>query len=247
MDTSGRDTVSRRDLLAGAAAGVAVLAGCSGGEGDGGTTPTPAGDAGSGGETSTPAAGTGTPTPYPERLPAPVTGDADADVTLAVFEDYACPHCADYNAEGFPEIDDAYVASGRIRYEHRDLPIPVADPGSWQAANAARAVQHRHGDESFWPYAAALFENSSAIAADGPALFASLADDQGYDGDAIRAAGVERVYRQTVRGDRQDAVDLGAEGTPTFVVNGEIVTSGFGSGTVETVTSALDGALSETG
>jgi protein-disulfide isomerase len=231
---------TRRQLLAGVGVATAALAGCSGDAGGSETTPT-AGD-GEGPTTPTP-----TPTPVGELLSPPVTGNADAAVTLTVFEDYACPHCADYNAEGFPELDGAYVSPGEIRYEHRDLPIPVVDPGSFRAANAARAVQHRYGDEAFWSYSRALFERSGDIGSRTPGLFETLADERGQDGGSIRSAAVNRRYRRTVDRDRQRAVDLGAEATPTFVVNGEIVASGFGSDTLGTVRGALDEALSETG
>lgn len=227
-----RNTLSRRRALTAAGtATVGVLAGCAGGSG---------GDGGDGGET-------GESTPGGDRLPAPVKGDPEAAVTLAVFEDYACPHCADYNAEGFPEIESAYVEPGEIRYEHRDLPIPVADPGSWQAANAARAIQDRHGDAAFWEYSAALFEHSGAIPSDAPDLFATLADEQGHNGDAVREAAVGRAYQATVKGDRQRAVDIGVESTPGFVVDGEVAVSGFGPDTVDELSKALDAALSETG
>ncbi|MEF8783713.1 MAG: thioredoxin domain-containing protein [Haloarculaceae archaeon] len=243
MTDSGRrgvDSTRRRFLAAAGATTAALVAGCSDGSGDDGADATP-GDGG--GETNTP----GTPTPYGEELSPPVRGDADADVTLAVFEDYACPHCADYNVEGFPELQEAYVSTGEVRYEHRDLPIPVANPGSFQAANAARAVQHRQGDEAFWPYSDAVFERSRDISSDGPELFASLAESQGHDPAEIREAAQYRVYRATVERDRQRAIDLGAEATPTFAVDGEIVASGFGSGTVGTLRDELDAALSETG
>jgi protein-disulfide isomerase len=44
-------------------------------------------------------------------------------------------------------------------------------------------------------------------------------------------------------GDRQRGIDAGVEGTPGFVVNGEVVTSGFGDSTVETVRSAIEERL----
>jgi protein-disulfide isomerase len=226
---SGEQTTTRRRTLAGVGtAAVALAAGCTGGS-----------DGTDGGSGGTPA------TPYPE-LPAPVAGDASAEVTLAVFEDYACPHCADYNAEAFPVLEEAYVGPGEIRYEHRDLPIPVADPGSWQAANAARAVQRRHGDEAFWSYSAALFDRSGDIPTAAPDLFATLAEEQGHDGDTVREAAVGRVHERTIQRDRERATAVGVEATPGFVVNGEVVASGFGSGTVETVSTAIDAALSET-
>ena len=224
--------LSRRRTLATVGIGaVGCLAGCAGGSGGSGADGTDEGEA----------------TPTGERLAPPVKGDPDAPVTLAVFEDYACPHCADYNTDGVPELEAAYVDPGEIRYEHRDLPIPVVDPGSFQAANAAREVQSRNGDGEFWTYAAALFERSGDIAAEAPTLFGTIADEQGHDGEAVREAAVDRTHEETVQGDRQEAADLGVGATPSFVLNGEIVTSGFGPETVEEVSAAVDKALSETG
>jgi len=226
----------RRALRVAGMATAGLLAGCTGSadeDGAGGAEETDT----SGGETDT----------TDERLPAPVKGDPGAAVTLAVFEDYACPHCADYNVEGFPELAAEYVDPGEIRYEHRDLPIPVADPGSFQAANAARAVQDRHGDDAFWMYSTALFERSGEIPGGAPDLFAAIADEQGHDGDAIRAAAVDRDYEATVQADREEAVELGVEATPSFVLDGEIVASGYGSDTVDEVSTALEEALNETG
>jgi protein-disulfide isomerase len=230
--------LSRRHVLAVAGAATAgVVAGCTGGfggDGGDGDGSDGSGDGGSG-------------TPGAEQLPPPVRGDPEAGVTLAVFEDFACPHCADYNTEGFPELATAYVNPEEIRYEHRDLPIPVADPGSFQAANAARAIQDRHGDGAVWTYAAVLFERSGDISAKRSGASALIAEEQGHDGDPIREAAVDRSYEATVRGDRQEAVDLGVESTPSFVVNGDIVASGYGSRTVDAVSAAIEEALSETG
>jgi protein-disulfide isomerase len=230
------EKTTRRRVLLGATTGVAFLAGCSGGDGGSGS-----GDGGSGDTNPT------EPTPTnDETLPTPVLGDADADVTLAVYEDYACPHCADYNLDGFAELESAYVDTGDIRYEHRDAPIPVADPGSWQAASAAREVQARHGNDAFWAYAEKLFEQSSSLGGEVEPLFERLATELDLDGaSAIATAGVDRAHDPTVRADRQRAEEVGVPGTPAFVVDGEVVASGFGADTISTVTTALDNALSE--
>jgi len=241
MDRAARGYSRRCALRVVGGATLGVLAGCTGGSGASGDGES--GNEGGSGDGETDAPGT----PIGEQLPAPVKGDADADVTLAVFEDYACPHCADYNVEGFPELAAEYVDPGEIRYEHRDLPIPVADPGSFQAANAARAVQDRHGDEAFWEYAAVLFERSGEIPGGAPDIFGTIADEQGHDGEAIRAAAADRVYEGTVQADREEGVELGVEATPSFVLDGEVVASGYGSGTVEEVSAAIEAALSETG
>ncbi|MFC7133853.1 MULTISPECIES: DsbA family protein [Salinibaculum] len=235
MDDS---SMSRRRLLLGVGTGAAALAGCLGGND---------GQGGDGTDGSEPTVTSGpTPTMTDGRLPAPVLGDPEASVTLAVYEDYACPHCADYNASGFDELASEFIDSGDIRYEHRDAPIPVADPGSWQAASAAREVQARHGNAAFWAYAKKLFENHRDLRGNVRSLFERLVNDLGLDGaEAVATAGVDRAHDPTVRADRQMAGQVGIQGTPAFVINGQIVTSGFGSSTVDTVSSALDDALSE--
>lgn len=233
-----RETPTRRQVLvAVGATGALGLAGCTGG----GSTPTADGQGTSGDGTRTGSGdGGGTPT---GRLSPPVKGDPEADVTLAVYEDFACPHCRDYDANGYPVLAEEFVETGRIRYEHRDLPIPVLEPESFEAANAARAVQDRHGNGAFWDYADALFSNQGALGSETPALYADLAADLGYDGEAVRADAVNRAYTDTVTGDRQRGIDAGVEGTPGFVVNGDVVTSGFGDSTVQTVRSAIEERL----
>jgi len=232
------ETPTRRQVLAAAGlTGIVGLAGCTGGS----STPT-ADSQGDGGGGTTAGSGGGEATPA-GQLDPPVRGDPEADVTLAVYEDFACPHCRDYNENGYPALAEEFVDQGRVRYEHRDLPIPVLDPGSFEAASAARAVQDRHGDEAFWAYADALFANQDALGSETPALYADLAADLGHDGGPVRSNAVDQTYADTVGGDRQRGIDAGVEGTPGFVVNGEVVASGFGDTTVETVRSAIEERL----
>jgi protein-disulfide isomerase len=179
------------------------------------------------------------------RLPAPVLGDPDASVTLAVYEDYACGHCVDYNLNGFPDIRADFIEPGDIRYEHRDAPIPVANPGSFQAASAAREVQARYGNDAFWDYAKKLFENSNSLRDNTELLFERLANELDFaDAQAIADAGVNRAHEQTVQADRQMAQDVGVPGTPGFVINGTLVTSGFNQESLSTVRTELNDALS---
>jgi protein-disulfide isomerase len=238
-----RETPTRRQVLAAAGiTGVVGLAGCTGG----GSTPTTDSQGGGGnGDENSDGGGDGNgsgETPAGQLSP-PVRGDPEADVTLAVYEDFACPHCRDYSENGYPELAEAFVDTGQIRYEHRDLPIPVLDPGSFEAANAARAVQTRHGREAFWTYADALFANQDALGSETPGLYADIAAELDYEGEPVRTDAVDRAYTDTVMGDRQRGIDAGVEGTPGFVVNGEVVTSGFGDSTVETVRSAIEERL----
>jgi len=173
----------------------------------------------------------------------PFLGVADGDVTLEVYEDFACPHCRTYNEELFPDLETAYLESEPVRYEHRNLPIPVKDPESWEAASAARAVFERGGNEDFWAYETALFEHQDQLGADTPALYGDLAADLGLDGGAVQSAAVDRAHDDVVGADRQRGVDAGVESTPSFVIDGEVVAAGSGQSALNDVEAALDAAL----
>lgn len=191
---------SRRVFLAGVAAGATALAGCSGGE------DTEADDG-------------------PEKLESPpggppVLGDPDADITLEVFEDFNCPHCQDYNANGFPEIRSEYLESEQIRYVHRDLPF--IDPTSWQAASAAREVYRSYGTP-FWSYKSSLMSKGEQIHSDAPDVFGDVAEAENLDRELVQQAGANRKHDQRLSEDRARAEEIGVNATPGFVVNGEIM------------------------
>jgi protein-disulfide isomerase len=162
--------------------------------------------------------------PTVSELPSPTLGPSDADVIVEAFEDFACPHCATYSLEVFPEIRSEYVDSGVVRYEFHDLPVPVDERWSWQAASAARGVQDETDDERFFEYAHALFENQGDFS---PELITDLAEEVGAPGCAIQADAINETYRPVIEADRQRAVDRGAQGTPAVYVGGRSVSPSY--------------------
>ena len=203
---------SRRQFIAGSVALTTASAGClTGGGGDQSV------------EVGTPEFGTvaGSATPTGDgQLPTPVAGDPEAEVTVATFEDYACPHCATYSIEVFPQVASDYLESGDVRYEFHDFPIPVDESVSWEAANAARAVQASAGPQAFYVYAERLFRNQAAL---DPDAYATLTEGLDVDGETVRAAATNRRYDGTVSADKQGGLDRGVDGTPMVFVDGEPV------------------------
>lgn len=245
MDTTDSSTRLTRRRVLGLSAGAMATAGCLGTseEDSSGGTQTQTATPVSGTETSTDEPQGPTPTEIDGQLPPAVAGNPDADVTLEVYSDYACPHCANFALDGFPQIESKYLGDGTIRFEHRDLPLPVLDPGSWVAASAAREVQASYGAEAFFEYSRSVFDNYRELQSEPGSLCARLADEQGLDGAAVKQAGVDLTHEETVRGDRQRGIQLGVEGTPAFVVNEEVITAGYQSSTVGTISDAIDERL----
>ncbi|WP_435095057.1 thioredoxin domain-containing protein [Halorubrum sp. N11] len=229
---------TRRSLLASAASvGVVGAAGCLGGGGGGDGT-----DGGDGGDTGGNTLDTGAydcdlaEPADPNTEFRPVIGDPEADVVVQAFEDFTCGHCATYSLDHFPTIRDEYVASGEIRYEHWDFPIPVNERWAVPVASAARGVGVQYGSEAFFAFAKAAYESQGSYS--GEAI-----------GDAAEAAGADpcvaiadaqfATYEEVSASDRSDGVSMGVEGTPTIFVNGEAVEDYR----AETIAAAIDEAL----
>ncbi|QGA82541.1 thioredoxin domain-containing protein [Halomicrobium sp. LC1Hm] len=210
---------TRRSLLLAGGAAAASLAGCLDSSGGGSEQPD------------------GTATVTTGSISTPVAGDPEADVTVAVYEDFACPHCATFNQEVYPDIRSEYVESGAIRYEHHDFPLPVDQNVSLEAPNAARAVQDGVGDEAFFEYADLLFENQGSL---GPDRYASLAREVDADPSTVKTAAVEQAYEATIEADREGGIDAGVDRTPTALVNGERVEASY-----EALSAAIDAAQSD--
>lgn len=243
MDETAEGQLSRRRVLA-LSAGAVATAGCLGG-----SNTQPAGGPG-GASTTTPTEPAETPTKREPPagtdgpLGPPVAGDPDADVVVEEYTDYGCPYCARYAVDGFPQLESSYIADGTIRYEHRDLPLPHFEPGSWVAASAAREVQALYGVDAFYSYARTLFANQEGLRSNPGAHCEQLASELGLDAAAIRDAGVNRVHDEAVRRDRQRGIQLGVQGTPTFVINGEVFTAGFRDGTtIDQLSSGIEERL----
>jgi protein-disulfide isomerase len=151
----------------------------------------------------------------------PVRGNPDANVTLEVYEDLGCPACQSYIQNGFDSIQTNYLEDGLVRYEHRDF--ITTGIAAEQAASAAREVLERHGDEDFWAFVHAIYDNQNRLRAEVPSLFGEIAGNLGLDADAIEAAGENRDHQNAVQADIDRGRNLGVQGTPSFVVDGNLV------------------------
>lgn len=203
---------SRREVLAGTGTLAAVgLAGCLG---DGGHTP-----------------------PEPDQqLPTPVAGDPEAAVTVATFEDFTCPGCANYSLQYVPRLWSDYVEPGEIRYEWYDFPVRD-DEHAWLAADAARSVQANADDPmAFWDFQHELFEHQDSLSLD---RYEELANDVSVDGDTVRQETEERTYEPTVVASKGTGEDRGVGATPTIVVNDEM----FEAPSYEELVDAIDAAI----
>lgn len=186
---------TRRRLLLGVGGGVVALTGCTTG-----------------------------PSSGAERTP--VRGSNSADVTLEVYEDLNCSACRQYVQTVFPELRSDYVAEGLIRYEHRDFIVTDPDGQTGparQAANAAREVYDRYGNDAFWEFTGLVFENQNSLGAGAPGFLGDLADELGFDQAAIESAASNLPYDDAIDADMERGQGFGISQTPSFVLDGDLL------------------------
>lgn len=155
-----------------------------------------------------------------QPLTVPVLGDRDAEVVVEVYEDFGCGGCAHFHTEIKPEIETDFLGTDGVRYEFRDFVLPADGRTSWEAANAARAVQDLGGEDAFWEYAGRLYENQGELEGN---IYEDLASDLNVDESAVREAAVDQQYDETVSHYTDEGDENGVERTPSVLVNGEAV------------------------
>jgi protein-disulfide isomerase len=141
---------------------------------------------------------------------APALGPEDAVVTLIEYSDYECPFCIHHFTSTMPQIEEAFIRTGEIRYVFRDLPIEQLHPGAGRAHVASRCAAEQG---RFWQMHARLF---SAPGSHDDAALEAQATEAGLEIEAFGACLASGRTRPDVERSVAAAASLGATGTPSF-------------------------------
>lgn len=149
---------------------------------------------------------------------ARVKGAEDAPVTVFELADFQCPFCKRFAESVFPQLDSAYIATGKVRWIYVNYPLPNHER-AWIAAEAAMCIGGAGGD--FWRAHDAFFlrQESWTRAADAAGAFAEIARDAGADEAEWRRCVAEDLVAPVLVQDLLSAGQTGASGTPAFVID----------------------------
>lgn len=145
---------------------------------------------------------------------SPILGNPEGDVTLVMFSDYRCGYCKSAHAD----LVEILGEDKNLRIIMKEFPI--LGEASVTAARFAHAVNDIGGAAAYAAVNDALFTDPSIVAA---GRYADLSTKIGLDWDSVSA----RMESSEV-GERIEAVqalgrDLGVEGTPNFVLDGQLI------------------------
>jgi predicted DsbA family dithiol-disulfide isomerase len=138
-----------------------------------------------------------------------------ADATIVMFDDPACPACAQFEADVFPDLQ-THVDAGELSIVWRGM--AVIEDWSDAALQVQWATYERDVD-AFWDLREYAFEIQDDIDSGEDAidrLIEYLEESTSIDTDAIRTEATDSAYSQRPALDEDAASRAGVDATPYF-------------------------------
>jgi protein-disulfide isomerase len=169
---------------------------------------------------------------------APARGPADARVTIQVWSDFECGHCASL-VPTLERLREAYPDTLRVVFRHYPLSF---HRHARDAHLAAIAVLAQRGPDAFWRFHDELFAHQDAL---GEEELEQYAEAAGLAPRPYRRAVAEPATNDVLERDVGALEELGVSiGTPMVFVNGRLMR---GARPYEELRAAVDRALAEGG
>lgn len=163
---------------------------------------------------------------------SPTEGPADALVTIVEFGEFQCPYCGRVQST-LAELRTRYGADLRIVWRNNPLPFhPNAEPAAQMALEA-------NTQGKFWEAHELLFQNQEHL---DQASLIRYARQLGLRAASVTTAIETHRYHEIIDADAALARRLGANGVPSFYINGrELV----GAQPAETFAALIDEELAK--
>lgn len=158
-------------------------------------------------------------------------GDPNAPVTVVNFSSFACVHCENFSKNTEPEFIANYVETGEVFYRY----VTVASPTNLTAQNAAIASYCADDQDRFFDYKAYLYPAAAIQDGFSSSNLINLAETAGLDRASFEACLESSTHQQAPIDDFRFAQSVGVTGTPSFLVNDQLVFSTELIGIVESL------------
>ena len=170
-----------------------------------------------------------------------VMGNPDAPVKLVEYASMTCPHCAAFSGEASEALKNEYVKSGQVSFEFRNFVLNGIDMAATLLARCQgsgpyfQLTEQVFAEQDQWMQA---FQNMPPATAERlqtlpPEQQVSALAEAGDLYSFFQMRGLPQAKAQACVSDQQAveklvamgqaATQQGVSGTPTFMINGELV------------------------
>lgn len=168
-----------------------------------------------------------------------VKGAEDAPVTLVFFEDFLCPHCAEFSENIYPLIERDYLDTGKAKAAFFNF--PVVDPVQSRVLGGLMVCVTRQDNDAFWTLEPILMRAQRELVNTSRAIDLATTYAPTLDGAALKSCVDDGTGLETVDADVQLAQQLGLTGTPSVLVNGTLIANP----SYANIKAAIDAALAK--
>lgn len=144
----------------------------------------------------------------------PWIGAEDPLINVVVYQSFGCPYCKEDQAN-IKRMIEKFAPI--VRLTVRDFPTEGIHPGVFEAHLAADCALEQ---DRYWDYSDKLFANQGNFKI---ADLKTYAKELSLDVKQFDECLDQQKYSQEVRQDYAEGVNFGAEGTPTYVINGNML------------------------
>ena len=144
-----------------------------------------------------------------------ILGNPAAPVMIIEYSDFECTFCKAFH-ETLHQIVANEGANGKVAWVFREFPLSEIHPNALTHARAAECIARVAGNDAFWKFADALFENQPVDSL----RYGELASTVGISNAdfATCFADASSTVDARIMADRQNALDIGAPGTPYSLI-----------------------------
>ena len=97
-------------------------------------------------------------------------------LVVKVFSSLTCPHCADFHGAIYEKLENEYISTGKLKFEHRPFPLDLA------ALNAEKILQCKVGKPTNFKFLTEIYKQQSKWA---------LGSDANIINDSLKKIGKE--------------------------------------------------------
>lgn len=148
-----------------------------------------------------------------------VIGNKNAKVQVIEYADFQCPYCASYD-KVMTQLISNY--QDKIFYVYKNFPLLTIHDNALLSAVGSEAAAKQG---KFWEYKKVVFENQKdwESSLDAQNKIKSYLPSIGIDADKWESDLQDKTLQDKVMTSYQEAMDLGLNGTPSVIINGQRV------------------------
>lgn len=146
-----------------------------------------------------------------------IRGNPNAPIMIVEFSDYDCPFCKEFHST-LQQIMQNYGTDGKVAWVYRNFPLQQLHPSAPYIAQAAECVAQLGGNDAFWNFTDLVFDERGTNEPTNTARLPEFAETSGVSQTAFNACMEKGDTKALVQEDFQEALGIGARGTPYSVV-----------------------------